>query len=339
MSYVSLISDVARLLGMPADRTSAIKLESCVTGGNNRVYVVSLHGRRLVVKQYFSHPSDRRDRLRAEQAFLKYAEVAGISCVPRVIACSTEHGFGVYEYIEGRRLQGSDVSEARLWEAAAFFLKLNDSAHRTAAEELSAASEACFSVEEHFAMVDLRIARLTNIPATAEIDLAAQDFVRELASYWNRVKSHIASKADRLGQELAGRVIESCISPSDFGFHNALVRTSGELCFLDFEYAGRDDPAKMVGDFFSHPAVPVPAEHFEEFVRVTMSFSPHARLLETRSRLLFPVFQTKWCCIILNDFLPEDARRRKFADPTRDEAAHKRGQLDKARERLNSIQT
>src|SRR5258708_29751946 len=41
-----------------------------------------------------------------------------------------------------------------------------------------------------------------------------------------------------------------------FGFHNALLRPSQELCFLDFEYAGHDDPAKMVGDFFSQPAIP-----------------------------------------------------------------------------------
>lgn len=339
MSHGSLISDIAGLLGIPAERTSTLKLESCGTGGNNRVYVVSLDGRRLVVKQYFRHPSDRRDRLRTEQLFLKYAEAVAISCVPKVIACSVERGFGVFEYIEGRRLQGSDVSEARVREAVGFFLKLNDSAHRTAAIELPVASEACFSVEEHFAMVDSRIARLTNIPATAKIDQAAKDFVGELAARWNKVKFEIASKAGRLGLQLTGRVIEDCISPSDFGFHNALERPSGEVCFLDFEYAGRDDPAKMVGDFFSHPAVPVPAEHFDEFVRATMSFSPHANLLETRARLLFPVFQTKWCCIILNDFIPEEARRRKFADPPLDGTARKHNQLVKARELFNSIQT
>jgi len=46
---------------------------------------------------------------------------------------------------------------------------------------------------------------------------------------------------------------ETCLSPSDFGFHNALVDPSGALSFLDFEYAGRDDPAKPVSDFFCQP--------------------------------------------------------------------------------------
>ena len=50
---------------------------------------------------------------------------------------------------------------------------------------------------------------------------------------------------------------DRCLSPSDFGFHNALAQ--GETVrFIDFEYAGWDDPAKTVCDFFHHPGVPVP---------------------------------------------------------------------------------
>jgi hypothetical protein len=69
-----------------------------------------------------------------------------------------------------------------------------------------------------------------------------------------------------------------------------------------------------------------------------MVFSPHARALEARARLLFPVFQTKWCCIILNDFIPEFARRRRFADPGVDEGERKRRQLEKARRLFASME-
>ena len=34
--------------------------------------------------------------------------------------------------------------------------------------------------------------------------------------------------------------------------------TTGNVTFLDFEYAGRDDPAKLVSDFFCQPEIPVP---------------------------------------------------------------------------------
>ena len=48
---------------------------------------------------------------------------------------------------------------------------------------------------------------------------------------------------------------------------NALLAASDKkLRFLDFEYAGWDDPAKLIGDFFCQPAIPAPHSEFERFV-------------------------------------------------------------------------
>ena len=147
-----------------------------------------------------------------------------------------------------------------------------------------------------------------------------------LFDQWQIIKSEILRKTAIHAKQI---LTERCISPSDFGFHNALLTNQG-ISFLDFEYAGWDDPAKMAGDFFSHPAMPVDAVHFERFLNKTMRFAPNSAALIERVWLLLPVFQTKWCCIILNDFLPASAQRRRFADPNFDEAERKRAQLDKA---------
>jgi len=334
MSFDSLIPIIGDLLQVPARQRPAIGLEACRTGGNNRIYIVSVDGRKVVAKQYFRHPSDPRDRLHAERSFLEYAGRAGIGCVPRVIGSDAARGVGLYEYIDGTQLAAREIGSKQVEEAATFFLKLNDPENREAASELPTASEACFTVNEHFAMVDQRLVRLGAISGSADVDLAAQDFVASLATLWGRLKERLSHARENFAEELE----ERCISPSDFGFHNALARPSGKLCFLDFEYAGWDDPAKMAGDFFSHPAVTVPREHFDEFVRVTMGHSRHAKALEARARLLLPLFQVKWCCIILNNFIPEFAERRKFADPALDEAAAKRGQLEKAQWLYRSIE-
>ena len=37
---------------------------------------------------------------------------------------------------------------------------------------------------------------------------------------------------------------QCCILPGDFGFHNA-IRTTKGVKFIDFEFAGWDDPAKQ----------------------------------------------------------------------------------------------
>jgi hypothetical protein len=337
MSLDTVTRGVAAALRLPDARPSALRVENAVSGGNSRVFVVTLDGRTLVAKQYFRHPSDGRNRLQAERAFLEYAAAAGVDCVPRVVACDETLGIGIYEHIAGRKLDNTEVSRARVREAADFFLKLNQQEHRALARALPSASEACFSVADHLQAVDARIRRLENMPGAGDAERAAREFLAALRRRWQEVRDAILGNLRASGVDAAAEVEERCISPSDFGFHNALLRETGALCFLDFEYAGWDDPAKMVGDFFAHPGIPVPRGHFEEFLGRTMSFSRHAPALEARARLLEPIFRVKWCCIILNEFLPEAAERRRFAAPGLDEDHGKLSQLDKARRLLATI--
>jgi hypothetical protein len=103
-----------------------------------------------------------------------------------------------------------------------------------------------------------------------------------------------------------------CLSPSDFGFHNALV-DGPRIGFLDFEYAGRDDPAKLVCDFFAQPELPAPQALFEPFVtRLVSSLGLNAQDA-ARCHALRAAYRVKWACILLNEFLPHDAARRAFA--------------------------
>lgn len=49
---------------------------------------------------------------------------------------------------------------------------------------------------------------------------------------------------------------QTIFSPSDFGFHNSVEKTTGgtfELRFFDFEYAGLDHPMKLMMDFALQP--------------------------------------------------------------------------------------
>jgi hypothetical protein len=332
MRREELTTLVAAMLDIPA---AAMSLQPFEVGGNNRLYIASLEDRKVVVKQYYRVRSDLRDRLGAERAFLNYAAANGVACVPRMIACNVEAGIGILEHIEGTKLQHADVTTARVQEAAAFFRKLNESLGRRNGESLPNASESCFTIDEHVAMVDRRIERLLALTPGKFIDRQANQLVQTLEAHWMATKTSVVEKAHSLGG--AEPLMERCISPSDFGFHNALLRPSGELCFLDFEYAGWDDPAKMAGDFFCQPAVPVSRIYFDDFLRWTMGFSRHAERLEARARLLLPVFQTKWCCIVLNDFVPESLQRRRFADPDLNEDQRKIEQIEKARGMLESI--
>ena len=46
---------------------------------------------------------------------------------------------------------------------------------------------------------------------------------------------------------------DQIISPSDVGIHNMLINKSGLISFIDFEYSGLDDIAKLACDMILQP--------------------------------------------------------------------------------------
>jgi hypothetical protein len=295
----------------------------------------------VLLKAYFQHPADTRDRLNTEFSFCRFAWDHGLRCVPRPLASERAAGLGLYEFIPGRRLSPGEIGMLEVEQALDFYCALNCHKLAIGAAALPRGSEACFTLAEHLACVEKRITSLAAIDSTIPANAEAAVFVRDqLAPTWQRVKTHFSTQAAqrRLALDQLLSEPDRCLSPSDFGFHNAILATDGRLRFIDFEYSGWDDPAKLVCDFFCQPAVPVPANYFGPFVdRVTAALSDPA-LHTGRIELLLPVYRIKWCCIMLNEFLPTGRQRRSFAQDAQNEDERKARQLEKARGLLNELQ-
>jgi thiamine kinase-like enzyme len=102
------------------------------------------------------------------------------------------------------------------------------------------------------------------------------------------------------------------LSPSDHGFHNALRTTDG-LRFIDFEYAGWDDPAKMIADALHQPSVPIPPTWRTHFVSRALQHWHSADLVFERIILVEPLVCLNWVLLMLNVFLSDVRRRRESA--------------------------
>jgi thiamine kinase-like enzyme len=307
-------------------------------GANNRVYRVENADRKGLLKVYFRHPSDPRNRLDAEFSFISFAWNRGIRAIPKPLACDRDAGIALYEWIEGRLLTSEEISEGYIRQVIDFFVNLNQ--HKEQAHSLDAASEACFSLREHMNVVEKRIDRLLHIKAVSDIDLQASKFVEtELFRLWRALRISMEKKIKREGWGIDDvlPLSDRCLSPSDFGFHNALLTKSGELRFIDFEYAGWDDPAKTVCDFFCQPQVPVPMDYYDLFMEAIISQLQNPKYHQRRAEILFPLYQIKWCCIMLNDFSKTDSERRRFANDEKDLEEQKVKQLKKAKEVLKCI--
>jgi len=310
-------------------------LTPMIGGANNRVFRVQAEHGPALVKAYFRHPDDPRDRLATEFAFSRFAWTSGIQSIAQPLGCDPEEGIGLFGWVNGKPPSSTDVSEEVLRQATDFVRDLNAARWRSHAALLPNASEACFRITDHLAIVNRRVEGLTTTTNST-----ALQFVREeLVPRWESVRPVAESMARGSGLSL-DRLLEPTeryVSPSDFGFHNALLEPTGRVRFLDFEYAGWDDPAKLICDFFCQPRTPVPAWHFEPFSRAVADLFPNPEMVIARARLLLPVYRVKWVCIRLNEFLPMGSRRRVFSSSHDEIEVRESWQLALARDALTAI--
>jgi len=306
-------------------------------GANNRVYRIPRTDGDWLLKCYFQNPSDARNRFQAERDFYTWLWDRGIRRTPEPLGWCAEQRLGLFTFVHGRKLKLVEVNAVRVQEALDFVKELNAARDLPAAQAIASGSEACFSLHAHLGCVDQRVARLEKIPSTAAVDRQAAEFVqRELAPAWSRIRESIdqSPKNSNISRDQSLSFADRCLSPSDFGFHNAVLALDGSLRFHDFEYAGWDDPAKLACDFFCQPELPVSHDHWQNFLAQLGAALNLSSAAKTRARLLLPAYQIKWCCIMLNEFVPSEQARRNFAAGTELSVDRKTTQLAKARKSL-----
>jgi hypothetical protein len=327
--------EAARGLVRRAGKAQPRSLARLAGGNNNRIYRVELDaGAPLILKRYFQDPRDQRDRLSAEWDFLQLVWGRGIRATPEPLGHEPASNTALYSFVPGSRIAANAVTEDHVATAADFLLAVNSPRTSLA---LSPASEACFSFAQHLETVNRRVERLAHLAPDVPLRTDAERFVSDrLRPAWRVIEQRITSavRDARFGLEREIDQSECILSPSDFGFHNALEDESGRLAFVDFEYAGRDDVAKLVCDYFCQPKIPVRMCHFEPFLaRLTDGLGFGATMRE-RCCLLLDAYRVKWTCIMLNEFLTVGAARRAFAHgANRDDRC--RAQLMKARDMLS----
>ena len=293
-----------------------MSLEPIGRGRNSQVFQLACAGdRRYVAKRYFHHRLDGRDRLAAEFSSVTFLWEHGIRSIPRPIRADAERGVAVYEAIDGRPVSPQDVTADDIDEAVAFLGRLRALRTAPGSRAIGPASEACFSLQD---MVEIIERRLRWLSASAQEDAPSQALhaflVQELVPAFHEITRRCRSACEESRVPFATVLAEEerTLSPSDFGFHNALRREE-RLVFLDFEYFGWDDPAKTACDVLLHPAMELSEELKRCFVSRFLREFADDRGLAKRAEWMYPLCGLKWCTILLNEFVPQDLLRRGFA--------------------------
>ncbi len=314
---------------------SPISLERLQGGINNRVFRCGRGSQQWVIKGYAPTKPGQRDRMQAELEFLKFASEAAPGFTPGVIEVDPKLRCVVLEHVDGEAFpEGVPPSEAEVNEAVRFFRQLN--AERALAQRtihLNAA-EGFLRLREHLTNIRERLRQMTCFHLDADSRQEAKSLMRKVYCEFADIEEHTNRMIDQgiVRDEVDPDLL--CISPSDFGFHNA-IRTNKGVRFIDFEFAGWDDPAKAAQDFVLQPRVPV----LQELSPLMHALPPEDRsAIYRRCRAIGPALAIKWVCIQLAVLRPTRLEEMLAVIPEETSQTLVEKRLKSANEYLRRIQ-
>lgn len=279
-----------------------IRIDPVRQSGNSRIYRVNYPTRILALKRYPPRSDDSRDRLGAEVAALRFLNAKANALVPELVTFDAGLNAALLEWLEGNPVV---AAEHDIDGATAFLDRLHILGRDYDANDLPNAAEACLSGRDLESQVINRFQRLMEVaPDFDNLELLLRDTLNPAVEKWvaqaqNAYRQEKFSWTDNITREI------QILSPSDFGFHNALRRGDGALIFLDFEYFGWDDPVKLVSDFLLHPGMKLTITMRQRFISWAFARFKADTTFAIRFRALYPLFGLRWCAILLNEFLPE----------------------------------
>ncbi|MEK9942743.1 MAG: phosphotransferase [Gammaproteobacteria bacterium] len=285
-----------------------------------------------ILKLYYQVTNSSHNRLEAEYGFLDLLSEDPSLPVPKPIARNSQLNVGIYTALPGVACDSVSANDIDL--CLEFVKNINELRESPKARAIADAADACWSLDSHIDLVAGRVARLQRgVSATSEENLRLLEFVENsLLPKLSEVTGGLNELRPTIQQH--GGMIDShrILSPSDFGFHNVL-RSESDIFFVDFEYAGWDDPVKLLCDFACQPDVIVAQPQVERFWSGMADWLGGEHLFQYAQGLL-RLYRIKWICIMLNEFLQEGIRRREHANVSAPDVRIR--QLEKAARYYNS---
>jgi hypothetical protein len=284
-------------------------------GRNSRVWrLEDAGGHRWAGKEYADPAGAGGRRLRTEWRALHFLRGRGYDAVPEPVARDRALGLAVFSLLPGAPPRTDRLDSADADRLAAHALALHRLS-RHGGEDLPAASEACLAPSGYADTVRARLERLLAVPAADALHRDLRAFLeRDLAPLYRRERERADAALHAQGLDPAASLPRQALtlSQSDWGLHNAVRREDGSLAFVDFEFFGWDDPAKMACDFLFHPAMDAPQAERIPVVRAVVA-ATGGEAVAQRMHAAYTMTGLKWCLLLLNEFLPEGGRRRAFA--------------------------
>ena len=252
------------------------------------------------------YPVDHHhDRLFAEYEGLRLLRQRNIKEVPCPIASDRKMHAAMYEWIEGEPVENLQKND--LHQALELLANIHSLREFPEFSTFPGASAAIFSGDQLEKQIYERLWTLRDqsvkssklkVFLTDELEPMAGEILKWSRIHWPKPKNYDEVISFK----------ERTLSPSDFGFHNALRVDGSQIIFFDFEYFGWDDPAKLIGDFLLHPGMKLSKDLRALWIDGTKDI--FGNIVIERARVMWPMLGLCWCLILLNEYRKDIWARR-----------------------------
>ena len=278
-------------------------IERMVAGGNNVIYrAFSAHGSEYALKHYSPLEAVMHERMQREFSALTWMQQHHMDCVPKPYCYDVNNRVAVYSWVSGDKLK--QISSNHLNELVRFLEKLYKASHHHNTLDFDLAKDACLSAQDVLDVLKNRFSRLSN--AGIEQKPVCDFVTQQCAQLLHELTVRLHEIYNEHGLDIAQPISQQqrTLSPSDYGFHNALVGGDDKLTFIDFEYFGWDDPVKMVSDFLWHPGQQLNSVLKLQFEQAMIALFSGDTTFNVRMKALYPLYGLIWVLIVLNNFIP-----------------------------------
>ena len=214
-------------------------------GINSSSWKVLSEKKKFFLKFYLNSNNDKRDRIGAELKFIELLEEGGFRNFPKIILTNKKDNWTLFEWLEGTKVSRPNLKD---YEALIFFLKnIQILKSFKKAKYIGYASEACFNLIDHKNLIIKRLENIIKFSSGEEKTWLKIEVLESIKKCEKNFEKYFSLSSSNLPYKA-----EKILSPSDVGFHN-ILKIKDNFYYHDFEYAGWDDPYKLIVDILIQP--------------------------------------------------------------------------------------
>ena len=272
-----------------------IKNKDKLIGKNNKSFIIN---KKIFVKQ-FTGENFKKNFLK-ETIFLEFLERNKINLTPQLLYKSYKKKFIKTKYLEDKHRSYYTKNKRKLiFESFNFVKKINSKNYRN--NKFYLAKDFCKTEKDYKNEILKRIKMFkksriykNNIKFKKLIKTINLMFLRLVQEGFFNKKYYVNKK-------------NLILSPCDFHIGNMIFNK--KLYFIDFEYSGLDDPAKIFSIFFLQPELNIAKKYFlENFNKINFIKN---KLFRNNVEYLMPLNYLRWSLILLNSLNKEKIKNKQ----------------------------